>query len=86
MDQQNLDNLDEIILEEKKLVAREHFLEAWEAGLQDGIDVEIIAKELISGALRQLTKTTGAEQTTHLISSLAEQDALGEFLPNKVMQ
>lgn len=82
----NTDNLDEIILEEKKLVVREHFLDAWEAGLQDGIEAEIIAKELVKSALIQLSRSAGADQTSKLVSELGEQDAVGAFLPNKTVQ
>lgn len=82
----NIENLDDIILEEKRLVAQEHFLDAWEAGLSDGIEAEIIAKELIFGALRQLTISTSQAKATSLIEALNMQDALGNFLPNKTVQ
>ncbi len=85
MDHTQLDTLDQQILDEKKLVAREHFLNAWEAGLLDGIDVEIIAKELIIGALEQISFSQGQEATGSLIAEVTELDLHGEFLPNKIL-
>ncbi|MGB7335963.1 MAG: hypothetical protein WBD01_09255 [Salaquimonas sp.] len=86
MNHQSLENLDELILEEKRLVAQEHFLNAWEAGLIDGIEADIIAKELITGALRQLTESLGEEETTRMIEQLKLQDLEGEFIANKTVQ
>ena len=85
MDHTGFDTLDEKILEEKKLVAREHFLDAWEAGLLDGIDADIIALELISGALRQISRSLGAEASGDLIAEIADMDMRGEFLPQKIL-
>ncbi len=81
MDQGVAENLDEIILEEKKLVAREHFLDAWEAGLTDGIDADIFARELISGALLELTRLQGASTANQLISEISDKELNGAFLP-----
>ena len=85
MDHTGFDTLDEKILEEKKLVAREHFLDAWEAGLVDGIDAEIIALELISGALRKLSRSLGPDTASDLIAEIADMDMQGEFLPQKIL-
>lgn len=80
------DNLDDAILQEKHLVAREHFLDAWEAGLVDGIDAEIIAAELIEGALRQFTRAYGAHETSRLVEEIRVRDEQGDFLPQKSVQ
>lgn len=85
MDHTQLDTLDQQILEEKKLVAREHFLNAWEAGLLDGIDAQIIAKELIAGALEQICFSQGTQGTDQLIAEITQMDLQGDFLPEKTL-
>jgi hypothetical protein len=85
MDHTQLDTLDQQILDEKKLVAREHFLNAWEAGLLDGIDTEIIAKELIVGALEQIGCSKGSDATLNLIAEITDMDLNGAFHPNKIL-
>ena len=86
MDQPSTENLDEIILEEKRLVAQEHFLDAWLGALEDGIDTEIIAKTLVKSALDQLAKVNGDSAVSALVREISVLEENGEFIPGKILQ
>lgn len=86
MNNTSSDNLDQLILEEKELVAEAHFLDAWESGILDGIDAEILAKVFIEKCLHQLAHNNAPQTISALIRQLSKKDETGEFLPGKILQ
>ena len=86
LDQPIADNLDEIILEEKRLVAQEHFLDAWLAAMEDGIDADIIAKAMTAGAILQLAKSLDQQSASDLVLEIQQMEMRGEFVPEKTLQ
>ena len=85
-DSADLNRLDDLILEEKRTIAREHFCDAWEAAIAEGIDIDIIAEELISGVLIELARKNGSHSLQNFVSRLGEREAEGAFIPNRVLQ
>ena len=78
--------LDKLILEEKRIIAREYFLETWSSALEDGIDAEIIAHALVNGALKELAGCNGDKDSVSLITEMKSMEAEGNFLPGKTIQ
>jgi len=81
-----LSKIDAMIIEEQRNIAREHFNEMWDSAVAEGIDIDIIAEELITGALLELAGKNGSEATQRLITALGEREASGAFYPNRILQ
>lgn len=85
-DIEELSKLDNLILEEKRSIAREYFCDVWESAIREGIDAEIIADELISGVLVELARNSGNDAVTKFVSSLVKREEVGAFVPDRVLQ
>ncbi len=86
MNTEPLESLDELIAEEKRLVAEELLLEAWEAAEQDGIDRDILARAFGNRLLKKLTKEFGPLAATQFLTELTEQNEAGDFIAQKTLQ
>lgn len=80
------ENLEELILEQKKLVAESYLLELWEDAVNDGIEADIVARVLIRGSLLELARKHGEQEALSVIHELTELEADGNFLPLKTIQ
>ncbi len=78
--------LDELIAQEKRNVAREHFAQFWDAAIADGIDIEIIADEAVNAVIGELVREKGIDEASRLISELGDKEAAGGFLPQRTLQ
>ena len=78
--------LDELIAQEKRNVTREHFAHFWDAAMADGIDLDIIADEVIAAVIGELVQEKGAEEAGRLITRLGDKEAAGAFLPKRTLQ
>ncbi|MCF6321502.1 MAG: hypothetical protein L3J32_07005 [Rhizobiaceae bacterium] len=85
-DTEELSRIDKLILEEKRTLAREHFSSAWENAIAEGIDVEIIVDELVSGVLLELARIHGNEAVQKYVVDLGEREVIGEFIPDRILQ
>lgn len=83
---EKLEDLDALILEEKRNVAREHFHQYWEQALEEVIDHGIVAEELISGVFEEIAKFEGDEHLSKMIDQLKLQHQQGKFLPIRTIQ
>jgi len=86
MNPQKIDEIDALILEEKRTIAREHFLNAWDAAISEGIEPQIIARALVHGALSELASLKGDKEAAKMISDIRAMEASGEFLLDKTLQ
>lgn len=86
MNSQKIDEIDALILEEKKSIAREYFVEAWEAAIADGIDADLIAETMVEGSLNELASHKGDVEAAKLISAIRSMETNGEFLGDKTIQ
>lgn len=84
--QQNFDNLDALILEEKKRVALEFFSEAWSNSIQEGIEPEILAESALVTALTNLANAEGSDKVGTIIANLEERLQCGHFDPDRTLQ
>ncbi len=86
MEKASQEDLEELILEQKRLVAEGYFFDAWERALNDGIDGGIIARALVRGALTQIARISGDEEATQIIAEINQLEVEGDFLPTKTIQ
>ena len=89
MTQQTLHTLDEIedlLVQEKMHVALGHQSDAWAEGMADGIEPEILADAAMMTALRETVRALGEDQAEALIESMRERILTGEFSPERVLQ
>ena len=85
LEQQSME-LDELIQEEKRLVAIEIFKEAWLTAKTEGIETEILAESAVYTAMSELVSHFGEQNTADFIKTLDKQLAHGEFTANKTIQ
>ncbi len=85
-DSPELNRLDNLILEEKRSIAREHFSEVWDAATGEGIDADILAEELVSGVMVELARKNGSETLQKFVARLSDLEAAGAFIPDRVLQ
>lgn len=86
MNTHKLDEIDALILEEKKSIANEYFAEVWEAASTDGIEPGLMAETLIHNALKQLAAARGDAEANKMIFNIRDMEANGEFLLDKTFQ
>lgn len=82
----SLNDIDDMIVHEKRQAALEYQNEAWADGMADGIEPEIIADAAIALAIRETVRTQGEEAAEALLSSLRDRIHAGEFSPNRTLQ
>jgi len=84
--QQSDDNLDAMILEEKKRVALEFFNEAWSNATDEGIEPSILAESAVYSALSLLVKAEGEDSVSGILATLPKRHECGHFLPDRSLQ
>ena len=67
---QHKSELETLIEEEKRLVAREYQSEAWAGGISDGIETEIMAEAALETAMREVVLTVGEEKALEFVDTL----------------
>ncbi len=86
MMEQNLNDIDEMIVQEKMQVALEYQNEAWADGMADGIEPEIIADAALVLAMRETIRIHGEEGAEAMLTDLRERMLAGEFSPQRILQ
>lgn len=81
-----LNDMDEIIEREKRMVALEVHSEAWADGAMEGIDLNILADAAIATALEETIRELGEDAALQLVESLRERILAGEFSPTRTIQ
>jgi len=84
--QHSHDNLDALILEEKKRVAQEFFYEAWANAISEGVEPSILAESAVSTALSLLVEAEGEKSVDGIVAALPQRHECGHFLPNRSLQ
>lgn len=85
MDQSQAE-LEELIENEKRLAAREVHTEAWNDGLLEGIDAQIMADTAIATALEETIVLIGEDEALLMLDALRERVAAGEFTKGRTLQ
>lgn len=81
-----VEDLDDLIVQEKMQVAMEYQNDAWADGAAEGIEPEILADAAVTTALRETVRLLGEERAEELISELRERVLSGEFSPDRTLQ
>lgn len=81
-----LDEIDEMIVQEKMQVALEYQSEAWADGVADGIEPEIIADAALAMAIRETVRVYGEDGAESLLDTLKQRILSGEFSPDRILQ
>ena len=81
-----VEDLDDLIVQEKMQVAMEYQHDAWADGAAEGIEPEILADAAVTTALRETVRLLGEERAEELISELRERVLSGEFSPDRTLQ
>lgn len=76
---QGLNDIDQMLREEKRLSAVESYEEAWAEGRAAGIEPEIMAEAAIATALGELLRSNGEAGALGLVDRIREQIISGEF-------
>ena len=80
-------NADRDETESRKALALELILDAWEAGLEEGIEPEILASSAVFAALTDMIENHGEEFVAQMCQSLPSRVRSGEFtLTHEVAQ
>lgn len=79
-------DVEDLIAQEKRLVALEHQNEAWADGVSEGIETDIIADAAFSNALMEIIRQRGEQKALELIEGLRERVLAGEFTPDRTLQ
>ena len=82
----SLNDIDDMIVHEKKQVALEYQNEAWADGMADGIEPEIIADAAFALAMRETIRIHGEDGAEPMLESLRERKLAGEFSPKRIVQ
>lgn len=83
---QSLNDIDEMIVQEKMQAALEYQNEAWADGMADGIEPEIIADAALALAMRETIRIHGEDGAEAMLENLRERMLAGEFSPHRIIQ
>jgi hypothetical protein len=78
--------LDSHELDEKKRMALEHILDAWQDALQVGIEPDVLASAAMFTALSDLIEAYGEEPVAKMTRGLPNRIRLGEFTIDRTVQ
>jgi hypothetical protein len=82
----SLNDIDDMIVHEKRQAALEYQNEAWADGMADGIEPEIIADAAIDMAIRETVRIHGEDAAEALLTTLRDRVQAGEFSPSRTIQ
>lgn len=75
----SLNDIDDMIVHEKRQAALEYQNEAWADGMADGIEPEIIADAAIDLAIRETVRIHGEDAADAMLTTLRDRVQAGEF-------
>lgn len=81
-----LEEIDEMIVQEKFQVALEYQNDAWADGVAEGIEPEILADAALATAMRETVRLHGEEGAEALLEALKGRILAGEFSPERKLQ
>jgi hypothetical protein len=82
----SLNDIDDMIVHEKRQAALEYQNEAWADGMADGIEPEIIADAALDLAIRETVRIHGEDAAETLLATLRDRVQAGEFSPQRTIQ
>ena len=82
----SLNDIDDMIVHEKRQAALEYQNEAWADGMADGIEPEIIADAALDLAIRETVRIHGEDAAEAMLTSLRDRILAGEFSSSRTLQ
>ena len=84
--EQQLDELEDLIVQEKMQAALEHQNDVWASCVAEGIEPEILIDANMARAIQESIRLHGEDATEHLLNDLRDRIVLGEFSPERTLQ
>jgi uncharacterized protein YmfQ (DUF2313 family) len=81
-----LDELEDLIVQEKMQAALEHQNDVWASCVAEGIEPEILIDANMAMAIQESIRIHGEEATETLLNDLRDRIILGEFSPERTLQ
>lgn len=80
------DDLQMLIEEEKRALARAYAIEGWESGIEEGIDPDMLARNMVRAILEAAEAETGGMTAGRIIAEMQEAEHAGDFLRHRTVQ
>lgn len=84
--EQQLDELEELITQEKMQAALAHQNDVWASCVAEGIEQEILIDAAIETAVREAIRMRGEDAAEAMLSDVKHRISMGEFSPERVLQ
>lgn len=84
--EQKLDDLEELIVQEKMQAALAYHHDTWASCAAEGIEQEILIDAAIETAVREAIRLQGEDAADKLLSQVRERIIMGDFSPQRVLQ
>ena len=84
--EQQLDELEDLIVQEKMQAALEHQNDVWASCVAEGIEPEILIDANMAMAIQESIRLHGEDATEHLLNDLRDRIVLVEFSPERTLQ
>lgn len=81
-----LDELEDLIVQEKMQAALEHQNDVWASCVAEGIEAEILIEANMAMAIQESIRIHGEDATENLLNDLRDRILLGEFSPERTLQ
>lgn len=86
LSEHQLDELEDLIVQEKMQAALEHQNDVWASCVAEGIEAEILIDANLAMAIRESIRLQGEDATETLLTDLRDRILLGEFSPERTIQ
>ena len=80
------ENIDDLIDQEKKALAKEYFSDIWSDIQAENLGTELVVEVFIQEAIERLANEKGLEQASKLISHFKNMDELGTLPVQRTLQ
>ena len=79
-------SINELILREKRNFARNLLTEAWEEGMEAGIEVDILAREMMHVLIDEISDSISPQSAIDLTNAMSKMAQEGQFLAPEQLQ
>lgn len=84
--EQKLDDLEELIIQEKMQAALAYQNDTWASCAAEGIEQEILIDAAIETAVREAIRLQGEDAAEAMLSQVRDRILMGDFSPQRILQ
>lgn len=84
--EQQLDELDDLIVQEKMQAALQQQHDVWANCVAEGIEQEILIDATLAMAIREAIRLQGEDATEAMLNEVRDRIVTGEFSPERILQ